>query len=129
MGMSYQSQVGMAKRDREFSNEQMRRYFTEKRYSIKLIVWTAILGLADFCSFAFNSYIGLLGAALFVSLVAYIALRARSIPTDTEYDEWLKRRARRTIPRAYKKLNLDRNDLIAPLLRIDSFVLPGSRLA
>ncbi|HEX6478843.1 MAG TPA: hypothetical protein VF043_08350 [Ktedonobacteraceae bacterium] len=126
---SYQSQVGIARRDREFSDEQMRRYFTEKRYSGKWIVGTILIGLVDFCSFAFNSYVGLLGAAVFVSLVSYIAIRARSIPTDTEYDEWLKRRARRMIPRAYKKLNLDRNDLIAAPLRIDSFVLPGSRLA
>ena len=129
MGMSYQSQVGIAKRDREFSNEQMRRYFTEERYPGKWIVWAAIVGLADFCSFAFNSYLGLFGAAVFVSLIAYIIIRARSIPTDKEYDEWLKRRARSMIPRAYRKLNLDRSDLIAPLLRIDSFVLPGSRLA
>jgi hypothetical protein len=129
MGMSYQSQVGVAKRDREFSNEQMRRYFTEKRYSGKWIVWTAVLGLVDFCSFAFNSYIGFFGAAVFVSLVAYIIIRAKSIPTDKEYDEWLKRRARGMIPRAFRKLNLDSSDLVAPLLRIDSFVLPGSRLA
>src|SRR5712671_3112047 len=121
---SYQSQVGIARRDRQFSNEQMWRYFTEERYSGKWIFGTIVLGVAAFCSFAFNSYVGLFATVVFVSLVAYIVIRARLIPTDKEYDEWLKRRARRMVPRAYKKLNLDSNDLIAPLLRIDSFVLP-----
>src|SRR5258706_1727602 len=111
MGMSYQSQVGIAKRDRQFSNEQMRRYFTEERYSGKMILWTVILGVGDFCSFAFNDVVGIVGLALFISLASYIFIRARSIPTDKEYDEWLERRARAMIPRAYKKLNLDRSDL------------------
>jgi hypothetical protein len=126
MGMSYQSQVGIAKRDREFSNEQMRRYFTEKRYSGKWIVWTVILGLADFCSFAFNSVVGIIGLVLFLSLIGYIVIKARSIPTDEEYDAWLERHARAMIPRARKKLSLDRGSMIGPLLRVNSFVLPGS---
>jgi hypothetical protein len=104
----------------------MRRYFTEERYSGKMILWTVILGFADFCSFAFNDVVGIIGLVLFISLVSYIFIKAWSIPTDKEYDAWLERHARSMVPRARKKLNLERSSIIGPPLRVDSFVLPGS---
>ena len=51
------------------------------------------------------------------------------MPTDEEYDDWLERRARAMVPRARKKLSLDRTPMIRPPLRVDSFVLPGSHPA
>lgn len=129
MSMSPQSQAGMAKRDKQFSNQQMRKYFTEKRYSRKMIVCAAVLGLISFLSLAFNGVFSIVGFFLCVCFVGYILIKARSIPTDKEYDEWVKRKRRALLSRAYKKLHLNQSHLIIHPLIVKGFILPGSEPA
>lgn len=129
MRMSSQSQAGIARRDRQFSNEQMRKYFTEARYSRNMVISAIVLLVADFGSFAFNGIAGIIGLILLISLVGYIVIRARSIPTDDEYDEWVNRKKRLLLSRAYKRLHLSPRHLIIPHLFVEGFILPGSEPA
>src|SRR5438105_3587979 len=115
MGMNNQGQVGSAAP--QFSNAQMRSYFTKERYPRNMVIGMILLSAVSLCSFAFNLYIAIFGVAVAVCFISYVVLRANAIPTDEQYDVWLDEHSRALVPRGRRKLNLDRSQLIRkPLL-------------
>ncbi len=125
--MGVASQTDVSTQVRQFTEEEMKRYFAP--FPTKLL-WTAIVGvLILFIGVSASS-----GTMIFIGLVVLLigggllAMRlSGSKPTDEEYDAWVESQARMLVPRAIQKLGLIPEQLIRAELRFDSHIVPGSR--
>ena len=69
------------------------------------------------------------GCLLLLIGASIIGVIIRLNPTDQHYDQWVHAQAQAMLPRALAKFNMRRNQVTDQILRMHSFVLPGSRVA
>ncbi len=121
----------------DFSEKQMRAYFTKNDAPKEVVMWASIL-LGFFSLtliFFLPSYflIWLCSEAVF-SLVALMVLLILRFgvhpPTDEEYDSWVKERARKALREELRKLNQDLSgEELDRIPYIHGFVLKGTNNA
>ena len=122
--MSIASQAQVATSPRQFSEAEMKRYFSTIP---KVAIITAIVGAVLFLVGLFAQSGGLIVVGLIVGLIAagiIVAVSAGAKPTDQEYDTWLYGQAKAVANRAITRLGLDQSDTRDPL-EVHGFVLPG----
>ncbi|HLI09444.1 MAG TPA: hypothetical protein VKV40_22975 [Ktedonobacteraceae bacterium] len=118
----------------EFSEKQMRAYFTKNEAPRKMVMWSStILGLFSLTLIFFLPSYSLLCfyAGCVFSLIACIAWLSIKFgvhpPTDKEYDVWVEVRARRALIGELRKLNQDfSEDELDQIVFIHGFVLKGT---
>lgn len=125
MEITGQMQAGSP--SRQFTEAEMKRYFaTIPRGAIIAAVLGAIILFAGIPAQSG----GMIGFGLVLALIGVgviVAMTSGSKPTDQEYDAWLESQARMTMSKAITKLGLDPSEIIREPLRIQGFVLPGTR--
>ena len=131
--MSAQNQRQITVPIRQLSSKQVRSYFTALQSpgkNIALIgaviagILLILLGIA-----VSNVGVASIGILLAAGGILVFWLLLKMIPSDQEYDEWLRDQARAIRQNAFVELQIGRNDIIDVPLMIHSFVLPGSSLA
>ena len=115
---------------RQFSNAQMKLYFTEERCPKKAVWIICISGGLAILSACPGFWI-FTGICALIALIqgAIVGWRLWYIPSDQQYDDWLEENRRVLASRGSKKLHLESKQAIKPYLRVQSFVLPGSSVA
>ena len=115
---------------RRYTNEQIQRYFTKERYPLASISTICILGALALVFAIFSIWsITLICAGLCTTVSVVVYLRARSIPTYEQYDEWHKEIGQRLALQGQNKLNRELKQRIPLPESICSFVLPASRMS
>jgi hypothetical protein len=130
---------------REFTEEQMRAYFTKDDSRKKrLLVVTIVLGILSLFLGDVDFFVGRVwienpldfaytaGAFLLIALIVWLTLKfGIEVPTDKEYDAWVQERAEEYLRRALRKINQDElsEEEINDIVFIHGFVLAGTQNA
>ena len=104
---------------RQFSNAQMKLYFTEERCPKKAVWIICISGGLAILSACPGFWI-FTGLCLLIALIqgAIVGWRLWYIPSDQQYDDWLEENRRVLASRGSKKLHLESKQAIKPYLRV-----------
>jgi len=117
-----------------YTDKQMRAYFTKndkkKRRILKVSLFAALITaiIGDVKLEYFLIFLCITGVLLFISLIMWCLLQfGIRVPTDREYDMWVKRRAQEAFHKALDKINHNLpGDEIDKILWIHGFVLKGT---
>jgi len=129
----------------EFSDEQMRAYFTkDDTKKVRLLVVATVLGTLCFCLFFVDLIVGQVwienplvflyatGGFLLIALLMWMILKlGTQVPTDKEYDAWVIKEAKRHLREQLRKIDQDwrSEEEIDEILCIHGFVLAGTQNA
>ncbi len=129
----------------EFSDEQMRAYFTkDDTKKVRLLVVATVLGTLCFCLFFVDLIVGQVwienplvflyatGGFFLIALLMWMILKwGTQVPTDKEYDAWVIKEAKRHLREQLRKIDQDwhSEEEIDEILCIHGFVLAGTQNA
>lgn len=113
-----------------FRNTHIDRYFTWERYPKGFWYFFSIaLPLTIFLGFLGYWWLFAVGAVLLLLVLTIFILRARSIPTQRQYDEWLERLENYLDTYSRDRLRREHSKRVPKGLCIQSFVPPDSDLS
>ncbi len=117
----------MGTASRNFTEKQMRRYFTQKgRYSWKQILFALSTPLVAVPLGASNDALALACLALGFLMTTWIIWRARSTPTDRQFDEWLEQQRQQLQMYGFNQMRQRNKQRVSGQYSIHGFILPAS---
>lgn len=112
---------------RRYTEKQMRRYFTRQhRYSWKQLILALSTSFVAIPLGAANDAIAFACLGLGLLMTIWIIWRARSTPTDRQFDEWLEQQRQQLATYGFDQMRQRNKQRISGQYSIHGFILPDS---